>query len=142
MLLSSTTATRNSGSVNRDQDKKMLQWRRPAMIVGTPGRLLEHFESSFQFQTLFDGLGLLVLDEFDRLVEVGYLNPHHTRRTMFFVSSPRCGGESPFRDCGGYTRWEQHLDGCRGTGAALRRVEFPALKWITAANGGAVAFHG
>ena len=32
---------------------------------------------------------------------------------------------TPFRDCGGYTRWEQRKDGCRGTRAALRRA-FPA----------------
>lgn len=83
------------GGVNRHQDKKMLQRRRPAVIVGTPGRLLEHFESTFQFQTLFDGLGLLVLDECDRLVEMSgdvaelfrYLNPYHTRRTMLFSAT-------------------------------------------------------
>ena len=39
----------------------------PAMIVSTPGRLLEHLESSVQFQTLTDGSGLLVFD----LVEMG-----------------------------------------------------------------------
>ena len=32
---------------------------------------------------------------------------------------------TPFRDCGGYSRWEQQLDGCRGTRAPLRRVEYP-----------------
>ena len=32
---------------------------------------------------------------------------------------------APFRDCGGYSRWEQQLDGCRGKRAALRRVECP-----------------
>ena len=49
----------------------MLQRRPPAVFVWTPGRLLEHFESTFQFQTLLDGLGLPVLDECDRLVEMG-----------------------------------------------------------------------
>ena len=32
---------------------------------------------------------------------------------------------APFRDCGGYSRWGQQLDGCRGTRAAQRRVEYP-----------------
>ena len=66
---------------------------------------------------------------------------------------------TPFRDCGGYSRWGQQLDGCRGTRAALRRVEYPRQdggeleplfggsgsrpkKWMAAAYGGAVAFRG
>ena len=77
-LLSSPQQLENSESV-----------KRPARIDGTPKRSLEHCESTFQFQTLFDGLGLLVFDECNRLVEMGgdfaklrgYLNPHHTRRT-------------------------------------------------------------
>ena len=39
-----------------------------------------------------------------------------------------CGSvsnEKPFLDCGGYSRWEQQMDGCRATRAALRRVEYP-----------------
>ena len=56
---------------------------------------------------------------------------------------------TPFRDCCGYSRWEHQLDGCRGTPAALRRVE-PLFggsgsrpkNWIAAAYGGAVAFRG
>ena len=67
----------------------MLQRRRPAMSDATTGQLIEHSESTFQFQTLFDGLGLLVCDKGDRLVEMEVhvaellrcLNPHHTRRT-------------------------------------------------------------
>ena len=33
---------------------------------------------------------------------------------------------TPFRDCGGYSRWEQQLYGCRRSPAALRRVGFSA----------------
>ena len=60
-----------SESVNRRQYKKMLQWFRPARIEGTPKRLLELLESTFQFQTLFDDLVLLVFHERNRLVEMG-----------------------------------------------------------------------
>ena len=38
---------------------------------------------------------------------------------------PRLRRPVPFRDCRGYSRWEQQLDGCRGSRAALRRVENP-----------------
>ena len=58
-----------------------------------------------------------------------------------------------------YSRWEQHLDGCRGTRAALGRVKYPGQggrrleplfglsgsrpkNWVAAAYGGAVAFRG
>ena len=34
--------------------------------------------------------------------------------------------QSPFRDCGGHSRWRQQLDGYRGTRAVPRRVEFLA----------------
>ena len=42
-----------------------------------------------------------------------------------FGALPRLRKHTPFRDCGGYTRWRQQLDGCRGTRAALSRVECP-----------------
>ena len=54
---------------------------------------------------------------------------------------------APFRVAGAVTvprlrryRWEQQKDGCRGTRAALRWVEYPSQRWRAAAYGGAVAF--
>ena len=71
-------------------------------------------------------------------------------------------GHTPFLDCGGYSRWEQQVDGCRGTRAArrvenlgqgrgetraaLRRVGFSAeeldtvARWLSADSGAASAF--
>ena len=41
-----------------------------------------------------------------------------------FISRPCALRRSaPFRDCGGYSRWEQQLDGCRRFRATLRSVE-------------------
>ena len=42
-----------------------------------------------------------------------------------FVTLSALRRSTPFRHCGGYSRWGQQLDGCRGTRAALRRVEHP-----------------
>jgi len=57
------------GGVRRDRDEAMIRRRRPAIIVGTAGRLVEHLESTFRFQTLFEAIDLFVLDEVDRLLE-------------------------------------------------------------------------
>lgn len=43
--------------------------RNPEILVATPGRLLEHCEAS---NTDFTGLRLLVLDEADRMLELGF----------------------------------------------------------------------
>ncbi|CAE8586177.1 unnamed protein product [Polarella glacialis] len=56
------------GGVRRDKDESMLRRRRPAIVVATLGKLVEHFESTSRFETLFEGLGLLVLDECDQLL--------------------------------------------------------------------------
>eukprot|EP00927_Polykrikos_kofoidii_P065036 TRINITY_DN60834_c0_g1_i1.p1 TRINITY_DN60834_c0_g1~~TRINITY_DN60834_c0_g1_i1.p1 ORF type:complete len:598 (+),score=87.13 TRINITY_DN60834_c0_g1_i1:85-1878(+) len=72
------------GGTRRDQDVLAIRRRRPAVIVCTPQRLVEHLESTFQFQTLFDGMGTLVLDECDRLLEG---NAEDVRELLGFLPS-------------------------------------------------------
>ena len=45
--------------------------------------------------------------------------------SKFISRPPALQRSASFRDCGGYSRWRRQLDGCRGSRAALRRVEFP-----------------
>eukprot|EP00041_Stephanoeca_diplocostata_P025562 m.671598 g.671598 ORF g.671598 m.671598 type:complete len:776 (+) comp22774_c0_seq3:184-2511(+) len=66
---------------------------RPDIVVATPGRLVDHITNTFGFT--LDGVEILVLDEADRLLEVGFkdeLNsiikacPRH-RQTMLFSAT-------------------------------------------------------
>jgi ATP-dependent RNA helicase RhlE len=69
------------------------------VIVGTPGRLLDHFRSSYARLT---GLKYLVLDEADRMLDMGFLPDirrvlRHLpprRQTLFFSATmpPQIGG--------------------------------------------------
>ncbi|CAK9056330.1 unnamed protein product [Durusdinium trenchii] len=56
------------GGIRRDKDETAIRRRRPAVLVGTLAKLIEHFEATKRFETLFDALGILVLDECDRLL--------------------------------------------------------------------------
>jgi len=130
--------------LHRERDVSAIRKRRPAMIVATPGRLLEHFEATFRFQTLFEALWLLVLDECDRLLEafsdevneIRHYLPHHGERRSFLVSAtvPNEVRDLAARLCGaGYD-----LIDCVGTGVpTLEAVEqvyavCPALLALTA----------
>lgn len=64
-------------------------WRRPTVTPGTPGQLLEHFESAFQFQTLCDkficssSMSAVVLWRWVKYSELlRCWHPRHTRRTI------------------------------------------------------------
>lgn len=84
------------GGVRRDQDESTIRKRRPAIIVATPGKLVEHLESTFRFQTLFEALGMLVLDECDELLQehtealqvlLGYLPSSSSRQTLMLSAT-------------------------------------------------------
>jgi len=62
------------GGVNRKQDCVFIKQKKPSFIVGTPGRLIDHFEQTFMFHALFQHLEVLVLDEVDRLCDMGFLD--------------------------------------------------------------------
>jgi len=63
------------------------------VIVGTPGRLLDHFQSDY---ARLSGLEVLVLDEADRMLDMGFLPdirrilrhlPKKSRQTLFFSAT-------------------------------------------------------
>ncbi|KYK70811.1 DEAD/DEAH box helicase domain-containing protein [Toxoplasma gondii TgCatPRC2] len=61
------------GGNSRKADELALKRKRPQILVCTPGRLLDHLENTFMFSALLERLQLLVLDEADRLIELGHL---------------------------------------------------------------------
>lgn len=77
------------------QAQARLILRRPHIIVGTPGRLMDHFLNSRQVIRCFQNLRFLVLDEADRLLEpsfeselrVVFENIPSKRQTLLFSAS-------------------------------------------------------
>eukprot|EP00913_Durusdinium_trenchii_P012028 g11300.t1 len=69
------------GGIRRDKDETAIRRRRPAVLVGTLAKLIEHFEATKRFETLFDALGILVLDECDRLLAEESADAGLTERT-------------------------------------------------------------
>ncbi|PHJ19734.1 dead deah box helicase domain-containing protein [Cystoisospora suis] len=61
------------GGNSRKADELLLKRKRPQILICTPGRLLDHLESTFTFSVLLENLQVLVLDEADRLMELGHL---------------------------------------------------------------------
>jgi len=105
------------GGNSQRQDHLLIRRKKPRLVVGTPGRLLEHFERTFLFPTLFEHLETLVLDEADRLLSLGFLDDIKEiiaylpvkRRSMLFsatvpesvleVVSSTCRGNYEYVDC-------------------------------------------
>lgn len=56
------------GNKNFEEEKQLIG--RMNIVVGTPGRILQHMDSSYGFNC--DNLQILVLDEADRLLEMGF----------------------------------------------------------------------
>jgi ATP-dependent RNA helicase MSS116 len=67
------------GGSSRQNDVQQLEKRVPTIIVATPGRLQDHFDNtnirSGRFSTLFHKTQVLVLDEMDRLLDMGFRKP-------------------------------------------------------------------
>ena len=85
------------GGMSRKQDCTLIRRKKPSFVVATPGRLLDHFEQTFHFQNLFENLQVLVLDEVDRLCELGFLEnvkqilsylPEQKRSLLFSATIP------------------------------------------------------
>ena len=57
------------GGENRGKEKARLR-RGLAVVVATPGRLLDHLQNTAAFRTA--ELRMLVLDEADRLLDLGF----------------------------------------------------------------------
>eukprot|EP00435_Cladocopium_sp_Y103_P058712 s1818_g20.t1 len=85
------------GGIRRDKDEAAIRRRRPAILVGTVWKLLEHFEATRRFETLFDALSILVLDECDELLRqdaaaslqtfLSFLPPRFERQTMLLSAT-------------------------------------------------------
>jgi|EP01043_Picozoa_sp_COSAG02_P046261 ATP-dependent RNA helicase MSS116 len=66
------------GGTNKPRDVARLERSTPTLLVATPGRLLDHFRNTTlrkgAFRELFSGLQVLILDEADQLLEMGFRN--------------------------------------------------------------------
>lgn len=85
-------ATLISGGENFNDQHKALQ-KDPHFIVATPGRLVDHLEQKHMY---LDGLELLILDEADRMLDLGFAEQlryldnaasHRLRQTLFFSAT-------------------------------------------------------
>lgn len=59
------------GGTNIASERRRLLHERCDILVGTPGRLIDHFENS-NLGSHLSGLRTLVLDEADQLLEMGF----------------------------------------------------------------------
>ncbi|SBT46941.1 DEAD box helicase, putative [Plasmodium ovale wallikeri] len=62
------------GGVKRREDQINIRRVKPDIIICTVGRLLDHFECTYLFNTLFENLKMLIIDEADQLLSFGYQN--------------------------------------------------------------------
>lgn len=80
------------GGTNRVQEASRLE-KGVTLLVATPGRLLDHLQNTKGF--LYEHLLALVIDEADRILEVGFEEELRTiikllpkkRQTMFFSAT-------------------------------------------------------
>lgn len=70
------------GGEKRKSEKARLR-KGITILIGTPGRLLDHARNTKCLT--FEGLNWLVIDEADRLLELGY--EKDITRFVFFVNS-------------------------------------------------------
>jgi superfamily II DNA/RNA helicase len=86
------TSTLIQGGENFNDQHKQLQ-KDPHFIVATPGRLVDHLKQRHVF---LEGLELLILDEADRMLDLGFAEAmraindaanHRQRQTLFFSAT-------------------------------------------------------
>jgi len=84
------------GGTNPKSDLRLIA-NPSAILVATPGRLLQHLESSRAWATALKGLQFLILDEMDRLLDDGFwrdveriirfMPPPAQRQTLLFSAT-------------------------------------------------------
>uniref|UniRef100_A0A8C9GBP1 ATP-dependent RNA helicase n=1 Tax=Piliocolobus tephrosceles TaxID=591936 RepID=A0A8C9GBP1_9PRIM len=62
------------GGIKRREDQINIRRVKPDIVICTVGRLLDHFECTYLFNTLFENLKMLIIDEADQLLSLGYKN--------------------------------------------------------------------
>lgn len=61
------------GGTNVDTDRKILTRREGVdIIVATPGRMMDHLETTPQLKTMIKGTKVFILDEADRMLDMGF----------------------------------------------------------------------
>eukprot|EP00911_Craspedida_sp_UC1_P000355 UC1_evm1s273 len=84
------------GGTNVKGDQRKLQ-QQVDILVATPGRLTDHLENTPGFRAKLDNLQVLIFDEADQLLEMGFqpsirkilglIPPKHTRQTLLFSAT-------------------------------------------------------
>jgi len=91
------------GGVPKGKDLQQFDRRMPTILTTTPGRLLDHLQSSvlrdraIKFSETLKNIDVLVLDEMDRLLDLGFsrdiqqilkfLPPKNERQTLLFSAT-------------------------------------------------------
>jgi len=90
------------GGASKKRDVATFQERTPHILIATPGRLLDHLGSTYlegdrPFSGFLDSVNTLVLDEVDRLLDMGFrdevndilsfLPPQRSRQTLLFSAT-------------------------------------------------------
>ncbi|KAK8630931.1 hypothetical protein V6N13_079701 [Hibiscus sabdariffa] len=83
------------GGMNADKEKKNLRAKPCQILVATPGRLKDHIENTEGFAERLRGLKVLVFDEADRLLDMGFRKEIEKiiaavpkqRQTLFFSAT-------------------------------------------------------
>jgi ATP-dependent RNA helicase MSS116, mitochondrial len=103
------------GGVPKGQDLRNMDRERPTILTATPGRLIDHLETSFlrnsrmEFKTAIQDVDVLVLDEMDRLLDMGFkedirrilgfLPPKQNRQTLLFSATVPPTVKEEIRNC-------------------------------------------
>lgn len=80
------------GGENRQKEKSRLR-KGISILVATPGRLLDHLKSTTSF--LYSNLQFIVLDEADRLMDMGFEKDLHTIFTIIRANVSSTDSTSP-----------------------------------------------
>eukprot|EP01041_Mallomonas_annulata_P013473 gene13473-28545_t len=84
------------GGTNINTDKKSLSGQ-VSILVATPGRLIDHLQNTPDFSNKFRNMNMLIMDEADQLLEMGFrpdierilkmLPPSSLRQTLLFSAT-------------------------------------------------------